>query len=65
MGRVRLLVHVDIGGPLPGHPQAAALRDGADAVALPVLGHLHVADVDAGLLPASPPRVHRLRQAVL
>ena len=53
VGRVGVQFHVDLGGPLPGHTQAAALRNGADAVALPVLGGVHVDDVDVGLLPAA------------
>ena len=61
MGRVRVQFYVDLGGPLFGHPQAATLRNGADAVALPVLGGVHVDDVDAGLLPA----VAGLRAAAL
>ena len=65
MGRVRLLLYVDIGGPLSGHPEAIALRDGPDSVALSVLGHFHLVNIDAGLLSASATGFHRLRQAVL
>lgn len=62
VGSVRLFVHVDIGGPLSGHPQTVALRNSANSVTVSVLGHLHLADVHAGLLPALAPRIDRLRK---